>query len=173
MKGIAMRSLAILLALTVALTAHAAFAQRGASSKARGEYNFYGRSAGSAIRSARDHSGFYQEYVRAAPQQQVNPEVAKEAADSVGVYITKAQKHMAYMRKVASAEKDTATLASLDTIDKHLADAAKSYEVMKDSCLKESIDSKHTLECCKPMYDHLAKASEEHDKLMKKLAAEK
>lgn len=168
-----MRSYAILLGLCVMLAATPAFAQRGAGSKAAGEYNFYGRSAGSAMRAARDYSGYYQEYVQTAPQQQVNPEVAKEAADSVGGYIAKAQKHMAYMRKVAETSKDSATLAALDTIDKHLADAAQSHEEMKDSCLKESIDSKHTLECCKPMYDHISKAIGEHDKLMKRLAGNK
>lgn len=163
----------ILALLFVCLVGLTAFAQRGAGSKIAGEYNFYGSSAGSAMRAARDNSGYYQEYVRSAPQQQVNPEVAKEAADSVGIYIVKAQKHMAYMRKVAETGKDTATLASLDSIDKHLADAAKSYEAMRDSCLKESIDSRHTLECCLPMYDHLSKAAAEHDKLMKRLAKNK
>lgn len=159
--------------LLVCLVGPTALAQRGAGSKIAGEYNFYGSSAGSAMRAARDNTGYYQEYVRTAPQQQVSAEVAKEAAESVGVYIVKAQKHMAYMRKVAETNKDTATLVSLDAIDKHLTEAAKSYETMKDSCLKESVDSKRTLECCLPMYDHLSKAAVEHDKLMKRLAKSK
>jgi len=168
-----MRPIGITIGLLAALSVMPVFAQRGAGSKIAGEYNFYGRSAGSAMRAAREHSSYYQEYVRTAPQQQVDPEVAKEAADSIGVYIAKAQKHMAYMRKVAEKGNDKEALTSLTTIDKHLADASKSYETMKDSCLKESIDSKHTLECCLPMYEHLNKAIAEHDKLMKRLAPKK
>jgi hypothetical protein len=151
-----------------------AFAQRGAGSKIAGEYNFYGRSAASAMRSAREYAGYYQEYVQSAPaRQKVNPEVAREAADSIGIYIGKAQKHMASMRKVAEASNDKATLASLDLIDKHLAEAAKSHADMKDTCLKDEVEGGATLECCKPLHDHLGKAIAEHDKLMKRLANKK
>lgn len=162
-----------LVALTLFTATDVTFAQRDAGAKIRGEsYNFYGRSAGSAMRSAREYSGYYRDYVQSTPQQ-VNPEIAKEAADSIGMWIEKAQKHMASMRRVAEKHKDKETLASLDVIDKHLTDASKSHAEMKDTCLKESIDSKMTLDCCKPLYDHLAKAEAEHDKLMKRIGGAK
>lgn len=169
-----MRPLAILTAAcAVLLMTDAALAQRGAGSKAAGEYNFYGGSAGSAMRSARDYSSYYRQYVETAPKQEVNPEVAREAADSIGTYIGKAQKHMVSMRKIAETHKDSETLASLDSIDKHLASAAKSHSEMKDTCLKDHVEGAATLECCKPLYDHLGKAVAEHDKLMKKLGKTK
>jgi hypothetical protein len=161
------------LAVAVAAIAmvESAFAQRDAGSKIQGEYNFYGRSGGSAMRSAREHSTYYREYAQPAPK--VNPEVAKEAADTIGDYITKAQKHMASMRKHAKASNDKETLASLDSIDKHLADAAKSHDEMRETCMKDTVDGKATLACCKVVDDNLAKAISEHDKLMKRLAGDK
>src|ERR1700675_1679021 len=110
--------------LTVAvLAASPALAQRDAGSKIRGEYNFYGGAAGRSMRSAREYAQSYQEYARTAPQQKVDPQVAKETADAVGDYITKAKKHMAWMRKQAETSKDKETLTSLDTIDKNLTAA--------------------------------------------------
>lgn len=151
----------------VLLAAGLAFAQRDAASKARGEYNFYGGAASSSMRSAQEYSSAYRQYATTA--EKVNPEVAKEAADSIGTYIAKSQKHMAAMRKNAAAAKDTTTLTSLDSIDKHLAAAAKSHADMAETCLKDNVDGAASMECCKTIDDHLAKAIAEHDKLMKKL----
>ena len=77
------------------------------------------------------------------------------------------------MRKHATASNDKETLTSLDSIDKHLAAAAKSHDEMKETCLKDNVDAAATMDCCKMIDDHLAKAIAEHDKLMKKLAAKK
>ena len=166
-KPVIVLALIALAALTS--TANAQF--RDAGSKARGEYSFYTKSAGSSMRSARDYSQSYREYARTAPAQKINPEVAKETADSIGQYITKAQKHFAWMRKQAAGDKDT--LASLDVIDKNLADAAKSHAEMHETCLKGNVEAGASMECCKVIDDSLAKAISEHDKLMKKLAGDK
>ena len=167
-----MRPLSIFVLTAAALlTAQSAFAQRDAGSKIRGEYNFYGNSASSAMRSANEYSNNYRQYARTA--EKVNPEVAKEASDSIGTYITKAQKHFASMRKQAEASKDKETLTALDSIDKHLAAATKSHAEMAETCLKDNVDGAATMECCKMIGDHLAKAIAEHDKLMKKLATKK
>ena len=165
------RPLIALALLALVIPASTANAQRDAGAKIRGEYNFYGNSAGRSMQSARDYSQEYRTYAKAA--QPVNPEVAREAADSIGTYITKAQKHFASMRKHAEATKDKETLTSLDSIDKHLAAAAKSHAEMKETCLKDTVDGAATMDCCKMIDDHLAKAIAEHDKLMKKLAATK
>lgn len=169
-------SLATMGALVAALVAtigmpNVSLAQRDAGAKIRGEYNFYGRSAGSAMRSATESSSHYRQYVPTT--EKVNPEVAKEASDTIGTYITKAQKHFGWMRKTADAAKDTETLTALDSIDKHLAAAAKSHADMKETCLKDHVDGEATMKCCKVIDDDLAKAIAEHDKLMKKLAAKK
>ena len=167
-----MRSLGILLATGVMLFAsQAAFAQRDAGSKMRGEYNFWGNSAGGAMRSGRDYSRYYREYARDA--QPVNPEVAREAADTIGQYITKAQRHLAWMRTQAQTGNDKETLASLDAIDKNLADAAKSHHEMHDTCLKADVDATGSMQCCQQIDESLAKAISDHDKLMKRLARAK
>lgn len=121
----------------------------------------------------RDYSSNYREYAKTAPDKKVNPEVAREAADSIGQYISKAQKHMASMRKQAEGAKDKETLTSLDVIDKNLADAAKSHAEMRETCLKDNVDAAGSMECCKVIDNSLAKAIAEHDKLMKKLAGDK
>lgn len=167
------RPLIALALLALVVPANTALAQRDAAAKIRGEYNFHGSAAGSAMRSARDNSGYYRQYAQSAPEKKVTPETAREAADTIGTYITKAQKHMAWMRKQAQAGNDKETLTSLDSIDKHLAAAGKSHDEMKETCLKDNVDAAATLDCCKMIDDHLAKAIAEHDKLMKKLAAKK
>jgi hypothetical protein len=131
--------------------------------------NFYGGAASSAMRSAQETSAYYRQYAQTAPEKKVNPDVAKVAADSIGNYITKAQAHMAGMRKLAEGAKDKTTLTSLDSIDKHLAAAKKSHDEMRETCLKDTVNGADTLECCKMIDDHLAKAIAEHDKLMKSL----
>ncbi len=167
------RPLIALALLALVVPASSALAQRDAGAKIRGEYNFSGSAAGSAMRSARDTSGYYRQYAQSAPDKKVTPETAREAADTIGTYISKAQKHMASMRKHATASKDKETLTSLDSIDKHLAAAAKSHDEMKETCLKDNVDAAATMDCCKMIDDNLAKAIAEHDKLMKKVAAKK
>jgi hypothetical protein len=155
----------------VALSATTALAQRDAGSKIRGEYSFYGGAAGRSLRGAREYAQSYREYVRTAPQQQVNAAVAKETADAVGDYIAKAEKHFAWMRKQAQTSGDKETLTSLDAIDKNLADAKKHHAGLCEYCEKESVDAKGSMQCCQEIDAALAAAISEHDKLMKRLAA--
>jgi len=163
-------ALAVIMAIGLPSTA---MAQRDAGSKMRGESNFYGKSAGSSMRSARDYSTYYREYAKSAPAQEINPEVAREAADVIGTYITKAQRHFAWMRTQAQKANDTETLASLDSIDKNLAAAAKSHHEMHDTCLKVNVDAGGSMKCCQVIDEELAAAIAEHDKLMKRLAGDK
>ncbi len=162
-----------ILAVATAFGTSEALAQRDAGSKIRGEYNFYGGSANRSMRGARATSQAYRQYVRTAPQQKVNPEVARTAADAIGDYIDKAQKHMAWMRKQATASKDKATLTSLDSIDKNLAAAKKHHESLCEYCEKDDVEAKGSMQCCQEIDDSLAAAIAEHDKLMKQLAGDK
>lgn len=162
-----MKSLSMfLLTAAVLLSAQAAFAQRDAATKARGEYHFQGNSAKGAIRTARETSANYLEYARTA--EPVNPEVASETVDDLGQFITKAQKHMASMRKHAGGDKQT--LTALDSIDKNLAQAAKSQAEMRATCHQDKVDGPASLVCCKAIDESLTKAISEHDKLMKRLS---
>lgn len=162
------KSVVALALLAMAFAASTARAQRDAASKIRGEYNFYGGAASRSMRGALEYSRDYRQYAQTAPEKKVNPEVAREAADAIGTYITKAQKHMAWMRKQAAGDKET--LTSLDEIDKNLAAAGKSHHEMHETCLKDNVDAAASMECCKVIDESLAKAIAEHDKLMKRLA---
>ncbi len=163
-------ALALLAIVALAGTADAQI--RDAGAKIRGEYGYQGNSAGSSMRSARDYSNYYRQYAQTAPAQQVNPEVARDAADTIGVYITKAQRHFAWMRTQAKASNDKEALASLDVIDKNLAAAAKSHHEMHDTCLKADVDAAGSMKCCQQIDEALAAAIADHDKLMKKLAGD-
>jgi hypothetical protein len=151
----------------------AALAQPDAGAKARGEFNFYGRSAGRSMRGARETSQAYREYAKTAPPQQISPDLAKVASESVGDDLTKTQKHLEWMRTQAKATSDKETLASLDSIDKHLAEAKKHHGGLCEHCTKDSVEAKGSMECCEKIDASLATALAEHDKLMKRLQGDK
>jgi len=161
----------VLVALATMLVTEPVFAQSDATSKMRGEYNFRGSSASRSMRNAREYSHAYREYAQTPQLEKVNPEVAKETSNSIGEYIPKAQKHMAWMRKQAAGDKET--LVSLDLIDASLKDAAKSHKAMHDLCEKEDVDADGSMKCCEQIDESLATAIAEHDKLMKRLADNK
>ncbi len=167
------RPLIALALLALVVPASVSHAQHDAGWKVRGEQSFYGNSAGSAMRSARDYSNYYSEYAQSAPAQQANPEVARESADTIGAYITKAQRHFSYMRTQAQASNDKETLVELDAIDKNLSAAAKSHHEMHDTCLKANVDASGSMKCCQQIDASLDAAIAEHDKLMKRLAGSK
>jgi len=184
---------AAILLVVVAMGADASFAQSDAGAKARGQYNFYGRGARNAMRGARESTGSFREYIRstqpAAPQivqeQQgvregvvireqpgvivVSPQIAQAAADEIGDYITKSEKHLAWMRRQAEANKDKETLASLESIDRNLAEAKRNHATLCSCCMEDTVDAKAAMTCCQTIDDALGKAISEHDALMKRL----
>jgi hypothetical protein len=183
---------AILLAV-VAMGSDVSFAQPDAGGKARGQYNFYGRGARTAMRGARESTGSFREYIRstqpADPQVVrepagvregvvvraqpgvviVSPQIAQAAADEIGDYIAKSEKHLAWMRRQAEATNDKETLASLDSIDRNLAEAKRNHVTLCSCCMEETVDAKAAMTCCQTIDDALGKAISEHDTLMKRL----
>lgn len=182
-----MKSLAALLVAVVALCASTVLAQPSADAKARGRFEFYGRGARSAIRGARDSTGSFREYIRSTqpvPGQVVggegvvreppggvvvSPQIAQAAADEIGDSITKSEKHLAWMRRQAEAQKDKETLASLDSIDRNLAAARRNHAILCSCCMEDNVDANAAMACCQTIDDALGKAISEHDALMKRL----
>lgn len=176
-----MKSLALAVAICVALSAHATLAQPTAGAKARGEFNFYGRGARSAMRGARESAESFQQYmryeqpvptevVRAVPQPVVvSPRIAQAAADEIGDYIFKSERHLAWMRREAEATNDKETLVSLDSIDRNLAAAKKNHAALCSCCAADHVDPAIAMACCQTIGESLAKAISEHDGLMKRL----
>jgi Zn ribbon nucleic-acid-binding protein len=161
------RFITVVAALAVVSASASALAQSylDGSAKARGDYGQ--ASASRAMSSARGYAQDFSRYVQAAPK--VDREVAMDTADAIGDYIPKAKKHFAWMRANAVKANDKATLTSLDEIDKNLAAAEKAHQGMMEMCKKDNVDPAECTKCCHQIDDSLAKAIDEHDKLMKKL----
>lgn len=182
-----MKSLAVFLLAFVALCASTVLAQPSADAKARGRFEFHSRGARSALRGARESTGSFREYVRSAPplpgqviggegvvrespgHAVISPQVAQAAADEIGDYITNSEKHLAWMRRQAEAQKDKETLASLDSIDRNLAAAKLHHATLCSCCVEDNVDAKAVMACCQTIDDSLGKAISEHDALMKRL----
>lgn len=182
-----MKSLAVILLAVVALFASTALAQPSADAKARGRFGFYGRGAGTAMRGARQSASSFREYVRSTQPVPgpgrggavvvreapgvvvVSPQIAQAAADEIGDYIMKSEKHLAWMRRQAEERKDKETLAALDSIDQNLAAAKRNHATLCSCCMEDSIDAKAAMECCQKIDDALGRAISEHDALMKRL----
>jgi hypothetical protein len=159
----------LLAAVAIVTVASVGYAQSGADAKARGRYDFYGKSAQRSMRSARDYSRDYRQHVQAVPQKKVDPVVAKDAADAVGTCLAKAQKDVAQLRKDVGDDKDA--IASLDVVGEKLAAAAKHHKEMAEHCCKPTVDGEASMECCEKIDEALEAALGEHEKLMKKLGA--
>jgi hypothetical protein len=157
----------ILGAVMVAFATTMAFAVSGADAKARGRYDFYGKSSSRSMRSAREYSHDYRQHVQASPKAAVDGAIAKAAADSVGMCIDKATKDVEAMRAEAAGDKET--LASLDRVSAKLAEAAKHHKAMHEMCCKENVDAEGSMACCSDIDKALEEASAEHAKLMKRL----
>jgi hypothetical protein len=130
--------------VAIVLACSAAFAQRGAGSKAAGDYNFYSNAGGTSVNHAIDYAVDYQQYVQNTPV--VNPTIAADQIDAISDSVARAKKHFAEVRKNTT---DPETLAKLDTIDRHLTDAVRSHNKMienngeqtQEECLNQTIES--------------------------------
>jgi hypothetical protein len=136
------------------------------------------------MRGARESASSFREYIRStqpSPAQTqivreepgaivVSPRIVQAAADEIGDYIAKSERHLAWMRRQAEARKDTETLASLDNIDRNLAAAKRNHATLCGCCVEDRIDATTAMACCQKIDDDLAKAISEHDALMKRLA---
>lgn len=182
-----MKSLAIIFLAVATLFSGTALAQPSADAKARGRFDFYGRGARSAMRGARESVGSFRGYIRSTqpvPGQivggevvvrespgvvVVSPQIAQAAADEIGDYIMKSERHLAWMRRQAEAREDKETLASLDSIDRNLAAAKRNHAALCSCCMEDNVDPSAALACCQTIDEALGKAISEHDALMMRL----
>jgi hypothetical protein len=154
------------MAMVLALAATAT-AQGPTSPQAQAKAWYRGQAWSTDTHGAQSYARNYVEYARSVPT--VATDVAKEASDAIGDYITKSITHMAGMRQEAKKANDKASLASIDVIGKSLADAKKAHDEMHGICLQTSIDKAGSMKCCQEIDASLQKAIDEHAKLMKRL----
>jgi len=165
----------VLMSVCVALAAlmavsgpTAAFAQRDAGSKARGEFGtgfWSNQRAARNMQHARDYSRGLYRYSRDA--EVIRPEVLKSESAELGRNIESANKELATLREEYKADKEV--LASLKTIEDHLTKAAAQHKTLHAECQKENIDGTVGMECCNTITKELEHAMAEHAALMRKL----
>jgi hypothetical protein len=141
--------------VAIVLTCSAAFAQRGAASKASGDYNFYSNAGGTSVGHALDYAVDYQQYTNEAPS--VNPQIATEQSEAIATSISRAKKHFAEVRKQTT---NPETLQKLDTIDQHLTDATRSHNMMIENNGEQTPE-----ECLNRTVESLRNAQAEHQNL--------
>lgn len=153
----------------LALSSTAAFAQRDAGAKMRGEFGtgFWSstRSAGRYLQSANEGCQDLYQYAQTAPK--VAPAVAKPASEDIAKNVQAAKKDLGTVRKEATGDK--AVLAKLDAIEKHLAAAMEHHKKMHEECCKDDANSETTAECCSDMLTEIEKAQAEHRALLRLL----
>jgi uncharacterized membrane protein YdfJ with MMPL/SSD domain len=170
-----MRPLQILVAIVAALaialpTANSAFAQKDATSKARGEHSvpFWSSKASSRrISHARDYSRDFHGYIVANPKP--NPVVTQEVTKEIGDNLEAAKKHLSQLKKDFADDKDA--VAGIESLEKQLAAAFDQHKMLVACCETTSFDAVETMECCSDLASKLDKLLSDHDALMRKLAA--
>jgi hypothetical protein len=121
--------------------------------------------ASRSIRHARNYSRDMYRYSRDA--ERVEPSVAKSDSEELGRNIAKAQKEMTAARQ--EARNDAAALATLKSVEQHLAAAAVHHKLLHEECCKDSVDSGVCMKHCNQILLGLDKAQAEQDSLIRAL----
>jgi hypothetical protein len=98
-----------------------ALAQRDAGAKARGDFTFYARSGGSHMNAAHAHASHYHGYL--GRTETVSPRIVRMSGSAINHHIDQSQQHLESLREHFVATDDTKSLAEVERIEKHLADA--------------------------------------------------
>lgn len=142
--------------VAIVLTCSAAFAQRGAASKAAGDYNFYSNGAATSVNHAIDYAVDYQQYVQNTPKSEQTQENVFDQTGAITGSLARAKKHFNELRKTTT---DPDKLATLDKIDEHMRTAIQSHNEMM------SQDRDNTDECVGRTIEALQNVQNEHQNL--------
>ena len=121
--------------------------------------------ASRSIGHARNYSQDIYRYSRDA--ERVEPSVTKSESEELGRNIAKAQKDMTVARQEAG--NDVAALATLKSVEQHLAAAAEHHKMLHEECCKESVDGSVCMKHCSEILLELDKAQAEQDALIRAL----
>jgi hypothetical protein len=170
-----MRAVRILVALIAAIAiafpeGNAAWAQKDATSKSRGEHSvpFWSSKASSRrITHARDYARDFHGYIVANPKP--DPAVLKEVTKEIGANLEEAKRHLGQLKKDFANDKDA--VMGIEALEKQLAAAFDQHKMLGACCEKATFDAIETMECCSDLASQLDKILSDHDALMRKLAA--
>ena len=116
--------------LSVAAMPEAVWAQRDAGAKARGDFTFYARSGGSHINAAHAHASHYHQYL--SQSQTASPRIVRMSGSAINHHIDLTQQHLEGMRDHFTETGDKKSLAAVDTIEQHLAQAVEENLEIRD-----------------------------------------
>jgi hypothetical protein len=142
-----------------------------ASICAAADFQDYNNKAWAQHRAARStrHARTYAQdvYHYSRHVHRVDPIVAKSDSEELGRNITKAQQDIGIARKEAG--NDTATVAALKSIEKHLTAAAEQHKMLHMECCKDAVDGNVCMTHCNQIMLELDKAQAEQDALIRAL----
>lgn len=160
----------LVLCVGLVATIHAA---PNAGAKAHGEYNFYGHSVHSSLHSATAHTDHYARYLdrvqAAGAEATVNPEIARVAGDTIGMYIDTMRRHVAKMRKHANTIGDTKAVSMLDDVEKNLSEAKAHHVTLHELHAGETIAPTEAKVHVDKVNAALRQAKTEHDEVMQRI----
>ena len=110
-----------LLMSSALLVPEVALAQRDAGAKARGDLTFYARSGGSHMNAAHAHASNYHGYL--GRTETISPRIVRMSGSAINHHIDHTQQHLEGLREHFEAADDKQSLAEVDAIEKHLAEA--------------------------------------------------
>lgn len=161
----------VLAALALVVSPQFAAAQgsgfRTAGEKITGEAYWPGRATTRYVESARAYAQEYQSYLSRVPRPE--PAVVQEVSRTLSGYLEDSNKHLAAMKKDFAGDKET--VAAVESIEKDLAKALEHNKAMIDCCHAEKFDKAMAMSCCTDLAKQLGKIHDDHQALMKKLAA--
>ncbi len=162
-------SAALVAAAALVFSPAAAYAQKDAGSKARGEHSvpfWSSRSSARRISAAHDYARDFQRYVAANPKP--DPAVVKEVTTQIGKNLDEAKAHLGQLKKDFAGNKDA--IAGIEGLEKQLAAAFDHHKLLCECCEKAEFDAIKTMECCTDLAKHLDQILTDHDALMHKLS---
>ena len=120
-RGLCCVSLVGLLVSSAAVLPATALAQRDAGAKARGDLTFYARSGGSHMNAAHAHASHYHGYL--GRTETISPRIVRMSGSAINHHIDHTQQHLEGLRGHFEAADDKQSLAEVEPIEKHLAEA--------------------------------------------------
>lgn len=154
------------LVMIVALTAtDVSTADAQSIPKGKPHYGWRNERAARDMRHARDYSRDL--YLYSRNTETVDPEIAKSESKTLGQNIAAAQKEIAGVRKEAGDNKET--LQAVESIEKHLGNAAAMHKTLHEACNMTSVDGKASAHCCSVITKELEKAMAEHSALIRSI----
>jgi hypothetical protein len=158
-------------AVIMLLCSATAYAQRDAGAKARGDFSFYARSGYSHMNAAHAHASHYHGYLGQTTN--VSPRIATLSGSTLSHHLDLAQQHSVAMREHFTKTEDAESIATLDAIDRHLAEAQQHHAAAQAAVKQSPQAPQQAQDHVGKMQDSLDQAMQGQEALINKHGVEK